>query len=181
MRVEAEARLLANEDYIALKAFDQALAVLRDHGHGPAMSIGGFVTKAPFTHEGPQEPMNGSLLVRSGFARFRSSHAGPRARPSHADAAERVLKEYGQPVSTSDLLEFMKMADVQVGGSAPLVNLSSTLSKDRRFISIRFNGQSCWALSEWQQDSKGATIEKGPKDNSIALFEVDGNDQQGSS
>jgi hypothetical protein len=66
---------------------------------------------------------------------------------SHADAAAAVLEDQGEPVPLVNLLELVRSKGAVVGGTDPSINLSSTLSKDDRFESIRFNGRRCWWLA----------------------------------
>jgi hypothetical protein len=63
---------------------------------------------------------------------------------SQADAAAAVLEDRGQPVPIANLVELVTQKGAPVGGKEPTINLSSTLSKDERFKSVRFNGRACW-------------------------------------
>lgn len=65
---------------------------------------------------------------------------------SQADAAEIVLRRAMRPMPTPEIVEAIQAEGAQVGGSDPLVNVSSTLSKDARFVSQRWGSQSAWWL-----------------------------------
>lgn len=69
-----------------------------------------------------------------------------RKRLTQADAAERVLKEAGEPLATPALLDRIAALGVAVGGADPETNLSSSLSRDRRFVSVRIRGRPAWWL-----------------------------------
>jgi hypothetical protein len=58
-----------------------------------------------------------------------------------------VLDELAMPVTTADLLEMVREKGAKVGGNDPLTNLSSSLSRDPRFVPIRVDGKSMWWLA----------------------------------
>jgi len=63
------------------------------------------------------------------------------------EAAERAVEEAGYPLQTRELIIQVPRFGVTVGGSSPMKNLSSILSKrSRRLQSIRWNGGSGWWL-----------------------------------
>ncbi len=67
-------------------------------------------------------------------------------RPSQGDAAEQVIREAGRALTTQEVVDGIKSKGAKVGGQDPLINVSSTLSKDDRFISTRWGRSSVWWL-----------------------------------
>lgn len=67
-----------------------------------------------------------------------------RSRLTQTDAAALVLNEKAIPLPTPALLQLIEQKGSKVGGADPLVNLSSALSKDDRFDSVRWGGERRW-------------------------------------
>jgi hypothetical protein len=110
-------RLMANSDYRALTALDNAIIELRK-----AVDLG--VREAP--PSGNPSPTGIEDM-------------------SQADATYVLLKQaIGKPTPTSDLVDILASNGVVIGGKDPTINLSSILSKDGRFKSERVNGRPCW-------------------------------------
>ncbi len=65
---------------------------------------------------------------------------------SQADAAEIALKKAQKPLTTAEVVAAIQEEGAHVGGADPLVNVSSTLSKDERFVSHRWGSASVWWL-----------------------------------
>lgn len=123
-RAEIETRLMANPDYIALKALDATIANL---GDASAVMQVKSVDKATPTQR----------YVK------RQSEKGL----SYAEAAEKVIKETGEPQTTAVLVDLIKQQGVSVGGADPIINLASSLSRDGRLMTVRLHGKSHWWLS----------------------------------
>lgn len=68
-------------------------------------------------------------------------------RISHGDAAALVLEERG-PTQGVDLLNAVPAKGGVIGGEKPMINLTSSLSKDARFVSIRRNGSYFWWFAD---------------------------------
>jgi hypothetical protein len=117
LRAQIEARLQESEDYRALKALDKALA---DLGHASKEQVGSPLIRQP-------------RRVSDGL--------------SHADAAEKVMDQIGEPIPIADLVSRVREMGAHVGGQDPNINLSSTLSKDPRFRSVRYQGRKAWWLA----------------------------------
>lgn len=78
------------------------------------------------------------------YDRIPSNLTGKRV--SQGDATALVLEERG-PSQIVDLLNIIPDKGGFVGGEKPAINLTSTLSKDQRFVSIRKNGNYFWWFS----------------------------------
>lgn len=70
------------------------------------------------------------------------------ARVSQGDAAERALKQAGQPLPVGRLMEQATELGAMFGGEKPIVSFRSTLSKDNRFYSFMRNGMYFWWLTD---------------------------------
>lgn len=79
------------------------------------------------------------------------------SRPSQGDAAEAVLKEAGRPMTTPEIVAGIRAKGAKVGGQDPLINVSSTLSRDDRFIAMRHGQSSVWTLARPTLDFGGET------------------------
>ena len=60
-------------------------------------------------------------------------------------AAERVLRDHGEPMKLTDLIQAMSARGVQIGGKDPKVNASSIFSRARNLKNIRGRG---WWISD---------------------------------
>ncbi|MFN3558952.1 MAG: hypothetical protein ACK4UQ_06655 [Brevundimonas sp.] len=68
-------------------------------------------------------------------------------RLTQADAAYEVLTEVQHPLPTPDIIARIQQKGAHVGGADPNVNVSSSLSKDPRFQSVRIGSASFWWLA----------------------------------
>lgn len=68
-------------------------------------------------------------------------------RVSQGDAAAMVLEERG-PTPGVDLLDAIPDKGGNVGGDKPMINLTSTMSKDSRFVSVRRDGSYFWWFAD---------------------------------
>jgi hypothetical protein len=67
---------------------------------------------------------------------------------SQADAAHVLLnKVLHEPVPIARLVAALNAHGIRVGGANPNINLSSILSKDIRFRSVRYKEKACWWIS----------------------------------
>lgn len=95
---------------------------------------------------GERLPITASLdsavtAVSSIYSRMPRNPNGKRV--SQGDAAAMVLEERG-PTQGVDLLDAIPDKGGNVGGDKPMINLTSTMSKDPRFASIRRDGNYFW-------------------------------------
>lgn len=159
LRSEIETRLMANDDYRALRALDRAI---RDAGgrNRYLHSVGGGWRLRPTMGAGtgtatqidPSPPRGGDAAPASTIDADFLAHAHNLARvvnsnskPSQADAAFDVLLTKGWPMTTAELIEPVRARGATLNGDDAATSLSSTLSRDKnRFKSVRWNGKSCW-------------------------------------
>lgn len=125
LRQEARVALEATPEFREFMAIDTAIAALGGETSGSS-------------------PLSTPLAAQSDrkFSAGNSERDNTR-RISQGDAAAAVLEERG-PVTAADLLRFVPEKGAIVGGEKPLINLTSTLSKDARFRSIRHDGSYLW-------------------------------------
>lgn len=125
LRSEVEARLLENDDYRTLVALDRAIAEIS----GATISPDPTVIK----------PQSGK---RSKYADDPPVEVNGM---SQADATHVLLtKVLYEPVPIARLVGALGAHGISVGGAQPNINLSSVLSKDGRFRSVRFKDRACW-------------------------------------
>ena len=65
------------------------------------------------------------------------------------DAAVSAITAKGGPISTRELIAILNGHGIEIAGSDPFVNLSSTLSRSNRLKNRRAVG---WSLAEWPSD-----------------------------
>lgn len=66
------------------------------------------------------------------------------ARISQADGAVMLIEQKGFPLRTQDILEALPEIGVSVTGTNPTINLSSSLSRDPRLLSVNWAGGKAW-------------------------------------
>lgn len=122
LRADAQARLLENQDYRTLVALDRAIQEIT--GEKPA------VDAVAAHHPQPKPRGNGDAVIQG---------------LSQADATQVLLSQVMQePVPIARLVSALNAHGVNVGGTQPNINLSSVLSKDGRFRSVRYKERACW-------------------------------------
>lgn len=67
-------------------------------------------------------------------------------KPSQADAAEMALRQKREPIPIGLLLASAIELGAAIGGTDPLANFRSALSKDERFYALRRNNMHFWWL-----------------------------------
>jgi hypothetical protein len=122
LRDEVKELLMTNDDFRMYLALERAIADV--HGEAP---------------------------VKTDVAKPSGSNGKPIAPPveisklSQADASHVLLtKVLKEPVLIANLVKALEAHGVSVGGNNPNINLSSVLSKDTRFRSVRYKERSSW-------------------------------------
>jgi hypothetical protein len=122
LRDEAKDLLMENDDFRMFLALEHAIAEI----------VG----------DAPAKPSETSKPAGNGKAAAAPVDIG---NLSQADASHilltRVLKE---PVIIANLVRALGAHGINVGGSNPNINLSSVLSKDGRFRSVRYKDRASW-------------------------------------
>jgi hypothetical protein len=72
--------------------------------------------------------------------------SGPLVGLSHTEGALKALSHFKRPMPIAELVHILGANGLTIGGKDPPINLSSSLSKDERFESIRYEGRPCWWL-----------------------------------
>jgi hypothetical protein len=120
LRAQIEQRLLANPDYKAFIALTKAIA----EALGDEVSDGAAGQKII-------KPAAAGSVEISDF--------------TQPDAVFALLTNVlHAPAQTVTLVKALSAHGITVGGANPNINLSSVLSKDGRFRSVRYNGRTCW-------------------------------------
>lgn len=128
LRADTHSRLLENKDYRTLVALDRAI-----------LDITGEKPVADFAVNDQPKPR-----VKQNNHDVEASVEGL----SQADAAQVLLnKVLHEPVPIARLVSALNAHGIRVGGVNPNINLSSVLSKDTRFRSVRYKEKSCWWIS----------------------------------
>lgn len=140
MREKAWAEVTASSAFRAFRAADNMVVELGGASAMPKLSndqevrrvFSPLVTVAPAAYySGPAKPTR----------KRRSSD-----KPTQSDAAMTVLRELG-PMGIKDILDLAVAQGATAGGSNPLVNFRSALSKDERLYSFRHNGEYLWWIT----------------------------------
>ncbi len=160
---EISARLFRDsEDYRVLLALQQAIGWLDKSGRmtPPHRSEGELDHPRPIS----------AIDMLANLARDAKAIPGRRVEPrslptaesgpvSQRDVVAMILRERGEPVPISELLELMQIRGVVVGGVRPQGNLSSNLSQDKRFRPVRYRDRACW----WLVDEPVPPPARGPE------------------
>jgi hypothetical protein len=125
LRAEAHGRLIENQDYRTLVALDRAIQDITGEKQQTEEIIA--------DHPKPKPKPNGDASVQG---------------LSQKDATHVLLNQvFHEPVTISKLVSALNAHGIRVGGANPNINLSSVLSKDTRFRSVRFKDRACWWIS----------------------------------
>ena len=91
-----------------------------------------------------------------------------RARRSEAftvtDAAALAIEDAGHPVPLQELHEVLPRFGKTVTGKRPAINLSSAMSRDKRFASVHWHGVNAWWFRGRELPSEVATSGGGAAD-----------------
>lgn len=132
LRKEAFDALQASEPFRVFKALDDAVAAV---GGKRLLAEQGGVT------------LNG-VPLKTFQAEAEVRRQRERKRMSQADGAETVLKEQGRPLPGHELIKAVQEKGVTVSsGKNALINFGSTMSRDKRFYSLRHDGTYYWWLA----------------------------------
>lgn len=134
LRDEAFAKVQTLPEYVAFVALDEAVKAMRGAASSKRTKVEAIVDALT-----AQGPISGPTMFQRGLAHPR--------RLSQADAAELVLRNEGRPMTTPELADAIVKLGATVGGSDPLINVASSLSRDGRFKSARVDGKSMWHLT----------------------------------
>ncbi|MHB2169402.1 hypothetical protein [Alsobacter sp. R-9] len=160
---EISARLFRDsEDYRVLLALQQAIGWLDRTGRVAPPRIEAEASEAGRSLS--------AIDMLANLARDARALPGRRAEPrplptaesgpvSQRDVVAMILRERGEPVPISELLELMQIRGVVVGGVRPQGNLSSNLSQDKRFRPVRYRDRACW----WLVDEPVPPPARGPE------------------
>lgn len=125
LEAQIETRLLDNPDYRALMALRKAIVEVR----GPVQQ---------------SKPSERSTFYGGGVATAAKQHASPHRTPSQTEAAYQALCQSSVPLGTHELLEEVRRLGASIGGKDPVINLSSSLSRDGRLQSIKWGDKRAW-------------------------------------
>lgn len=145
LRKEAWNAVLASKEYSIFKAMNAAVVAAGGH---PSFD---YETKGPAPasrgHGASDwlKEVNSAQIAHSAGAVGRHSSA---RRLSQGDAAELALIRSEEPQTAVNLLHRATTEGAVIGGERPLVNFTSSLSKDTRFYSFRKNGAYFWWLCD---------------------------------
>jgi hypothetical protein len=131
-------RLRQNADFQALQRLDDAIRELR------------APLQAQKEEEAEEEEQTDAAADGNGAdARpQRERRKGVLTGYSQADGVEVLLKHFNRPMTIGELVGTLAKNGVAVGGTKKTINLSSTLSRDGRFSSVRYEGRPCWWLKD---------------------------------
>jgi hypothetical protein len=133
LRDEAFAKVRALPEFVAYMALDEAVKTMRGVALPQATAASAIV----------------DALIARKRANVGAAFAGGLAQPrrlSQSDAAELALREANRPMATPELADAIVKMGATVGGNDPLINVASSLSRDKRFKSVRIDGKSMWHL-----------------------------------
>lgn len=125
LRSEAWDAVLASAAYKAFKGLDDAV-------------------KAMSGEDASSPPFKNYLTVA--VARNPAARKLLTKRITQGDVAERVLRNYGEPLPIGRWLEKCIEAGIGVKGEDPLANFRSTASRDKRFYPLTRNNMYFWWL-----------------------------------
>lgn len=150
---DTEARLLReSSDYRVLIALRQAVRLLDEEVRGLPP---GTLTPFPVVKDGEAEGQPGAasspaIEMLAALARRSSRRTLPAETGllTKRDAVVRILRERGEPLPITEIIELLEQKGIKLGGVRPQGNLSSNLSQDKRFRPVRYRDRACWWLAD---------------------------------
>lgn len=142
LRAEAWDAVQASPPFVAFKKFDDLVVEMGGASSMPAIDLASSWKGAA------------QRAVDSAAKRF-SDHK----KLSQGDAAEVVLRRGAEPVPIGRLIEKVVQLGVVLGGSDPVANFRSMMSKDERFYTLRRNNMYFWWVKDeplpsgWQPET----------------------------
>jgi hypothetical protein len=148
LRQQAFEALEATPAYAQLKALDAAVVAMGGKSIWEQRVSDHSIAKGPLIAGGI-----GSGLVQAGKVRITGKL--PLKRMSHAQAAYAALLKHGIPMQTAELMQAATQEGAYVGGERPMVNFTSSLSRDDRLISVKVKGAYYWWIENqpWPLDT----------------------------
>lgn len=134
--------------YAAKKRLKAELAALENR----LRQVEAFIALYDEFAQGFTPDESSAVEVVSGFKI--DSGAIPAKKLSIPDSAALILAD-GYPRTTAVLLNMLESSGVQMGGKNKLINLSSTLSRDSRFLNERNKG---WSLISAQKPASPESV-----------------------
>jgi hypothetical protein len=147
---DTEARLLReSSDFRVLISLRQSIRLLDEEVRGaPSMSGAPF----PAAREGDADsgPPSPPIELLAAMARRSSRRTLPAETGllTKRDAVVRILRERGEPLPITEIIDQLQQRGVTLGGVRPQGNLSSNLSQDKRFRPVRYRDRACWWLAD---------------------------------
>ncbi len=147
---DTEARLLReSSDFRVLISLRQSIRLLDEEVRGiPTTSH----IPAPTTKDGDPDaaPPSPPIELLAALARRSSRRTLPAETGllTKRDAVVRILRERGEPLPITEIIEQLQQRGVTLGGARPQGNLSSNLSQDKRFRPVRYRDRACWWLAD---------------------------------
>lgn len=144
LRAEAWEAVQASPAYVAYKHFDDLVV---DMGGASTSSEGDAAASWKTSTQRAVEAVARRLTDQK--------------KPSQGDAAEFVLQQAREPLPIGRLFEAAIERGAAIGGTDPLANFRSAISKDDRFYSLRRNNLFFWWLkseavpSGWLEPTSG--------------------------
>lgn len=129
LRADAWDAVCATPDYIAFKNFDSLVVQM-----GGTSVLGETDVASNWKSAAQRAVESVARRVSEG------------KRPSQGDAAEMALRQQREPMSIGRLIEAAMAKGAEIGGSDPLANFRSAVSKDSRFYTIRKGSGYLWWL-----------------------------------
>lgn len=104
-------------------------------------------------------------VLKAETGKFSTSFGSPtitHSSSSRANLVATIIEEAGAPVTTKDLLDALGKRGEEIGGKDPMINLASTLSRDKRFRSVSYRNSKAWWFTD--KPYPGELFDVPPKD-----------------
>ncbi len=148
---DIEARLLRdNGDFRVLISLRQAIRLLDEESRGIPASATSFPASKDGESEHGDAAPSPAIEMLAALARRSSRRTLPAETGllTKRDAVVRILRERGEPLPITEIVELLQEKGIKLGGVRPQGNLSSNLSQDKRFRPVRYRDRACWWLAD---------------------------------
>src|SRR5262245_41069534 len=147
-RSQSTARALRPQPSHTLQQLQQLRAELRSHLMRDPEYRALVAVERAITEIGTKLPQVESASPSKSSKRLAVPAHGAASSVSQSVATAQILEEHAVPMRSEELIPKLKARGVRFRAKEPRLSLSATLSSNKQFRSVKYQGQRCWWFSD---------------------------------